>query len=90
MLMEQMAEKQGVTEELRYRITGQVVRLMNNIKASAEEMVLKNTYISIVCKGLNRKSIILSGLLRFISHLLIFITVTDIAITVNCNKEGMP
>ncbi len=83
MLMEQMAEKQGVTEELKVQNRTKWVRLMNNIKASAEEMVLRNTlYISIVCKGLNRKSIILSGLLRFISHLLIFITVTDIVITV--------
>ena len=40
-LMEQMAEKQGVTEELKVRNQMKWVRLMNNIKASAEEMVLK-------------------------------------------------
>ena len=42
MLMEQMAEKQGVTEELKVRNQMKWVRLMNNIKASAEEIVLKN------------------------------------------------
>lgn len=47
-----------------------------------------SVYISIGCKGLNRKSIILSGLLRFISHLLIFITVTDIVITVTVIRRG--
>ena len=41
MLMEQMAEKQGVTEELKVRNQMKWVRLMNNIKASAEEMVLR-------------------------------------------------
>ena len=41
MLMEQMAEKQGVTEELKAQDQMERVRLMNNIKASAEEMVLK-------------------------------------------------
>lgn len=41
MLMEQMAEKQGVTEELKVQNRTKWVRLMNNIKASAEEMVLK-------------------------------------------------
>ena len=35
MLMEQMAEKQGVTEELKVRNQMKWVRLMNNIKASA-------------------------------------------------------
>ena len=40
-LMEQMAEKQGVTEELKVRNQMKWVRLMNNIKASAEEMVLR-------------------------------------------------
>ena len=43
MLMEQMAEKQGVTEELKVQNQTKWVRLMNNIKASAEEIVLKNT-----------------------------------------------
>ena len=43
MLMEQMAEKQGVTEELKVRNQMKWVRLMNNIKASAEEMVLRET-----------------------------------------------
>ena len=42
MLMEQMAEKQGVTEELKAQDQMEWVRLMNNIKASAEEIVLKN------------------------------------------------
>ena len=42
MLMEQMAEKQGVTEELKVQDQMKLVRLMNNIKASAEEIVLKN------------------------------------------------
>ena len=40
--MEQMAEKQGVTEELKEQNQMTWVRLMNNIKASAEEIVLKN------------------------------------------------
>lgn len=40
-LMEQMTEKQGVTEELKAQDQMERVRLMNNIKASAEEMVLK-------------------------------------------------
>ena len=41
-LMEQMTEKQGVTEELNAQDQMEWVRLMNNIKASAEEIVLKN------------------------------------------------
>ena len=41
-LMEQMAEKQGVTEELKVQDQMKWVRLMNNIKASAEEIILKN------------------------------------------------
>ena len=41
-LMEQMTEKQGVTEELKVRNQMKWVRLMNNIKASAEEIILKN------------------------------------------------
>ena len=40
-LMEQMTEKQGVTEELKVQNRTKWVRLMNNIKASAEEMVLR-------------------------------------------------
>ena len=43
MFMEQMAEKQGVTEELKVENQMKWVRLMNNIKASAEEMVLRET-----------------------------------------------
>ena len=39
--LEQMAEKQGVTEELKVQNRTKWVRLMNNIKASAEEMVLR-------------------------------------------------
>ena len=41
-LMKQMAEKKGVTEELKAQDQMEWVRLMNNIKASAEEVVLKN------------------------------------------------
>ena len=41
-LMEQMTEKQGVTEELKSQDQMERVRLMNNIKASAEEIILKN------------------------------------------------
>lgn len=41
-LMEQMTEKQGVTEELKAQDQMKCVRLMNNIKANAEEIVLKN------------------------------------------------
>ena len=41
-LMEQMTEKQGVTEELKAQEQMERVRLMINIKASAEEIVLKN------------------------------------------------
>ena len=41
-LMIQMTEKQGVTEELKAQDQMKWVRLMNNIKASAEEIVLKN------------------------------------------------
>ena len=42
-LMKQMTEKQGVTEELKSQDQMERVRLMNNIKASAEEMVLRET-----------------------------------------------
>ena len=42
MLMKQMAEKKGVTEELKAQDQMKWVRLMNNIKASAEEIILKN------------------------------------------------
>ena len=42
MLMKQMAEKKGVTEELKAQDQMRWVRLMNNIKASAEEIILKN------------------------------------------------
>ena len=41
MLMEQMAEKQGVNENLKRQDQMKWVRLMNNIKVSAEEIVLK-------------------------------------------------
>ena len=43
MLMEQMAEKQGVTEELKVQDQMKWVRLMINIKSSEEEIVVKNT-----------------------------------------------
>ena len=41
-LMEQMVKKQGVTEELKAQDQMKWVRLMINIKSSAEETVLKN------------------------------------------------
>ena len=41
-LMKQMVEKQGVNENLKRQDQMKWVRLMNNIKASAEEIVLKN------------------------------------------------
>ena len=41
-LMEQMTEKQGVTEELKVQDQMKWVRVMNNIKVSAEEIILKN------------------------------------------------
>lgn len=41
-LIEQMVEKQGVTEELKVQDQIKWVRLMNNIKVRAEEIVLKN------------------------------------------------
>ena len=40
-LMKQMAEKQGVNENLKRQDQMKWVRLMNNIKVSAEEIVLK-------------------------------------------------
>ena len=40
MLVEQMAEQRGVTEELKMRDQMEWVRRMNNIKNVAEEMVL--------------------------------------------------
>ena len=43
MLMKQMAEKKGVTEELKVQDQMKWVRLMINIKSSAEEIVVKNT-----------------------------------------------
>ena len=42
-LIKQMAEKQGVTEELKVRNQMKWVRLMNNIKDCAEEIVLKES-----------------------------------------------
>ena len=41
MLTEQMVKKQGVTEKLKAQDQMEWVRLMNNIKASAEEIVLR-------------------------------------------------
>ena len=41
MLMKRMAKKQGVTETLKLQDQMKWVGLMNNIKASAEEIVLK-------------------------------------------------
>ena len=46
MLVEQMAERWGATEELKMRDQMEWVRRMNNIKATAEEIVLKeNIYL---------------------------------------------
>ena len=42
MLMKHMVEKQGVTEELKVQDQMKWVGLMNNIKVSAEEIILKN------------------------------------------------
>ena len=42
MIMKQMAEKKGVTEELKVQDQMKCVGLMNNIKVSAEEIILKN------------------------------------------------
>ena len=42
MLVEQMAERWGVTEELKMRDQMERVRRMNNIKATAEEIAYKN------------------------------------------------
>ncbi|EEG91679.1 hypothetical protein COPCOM_00033 [Coprococcus comes ATCC 27758] len=50
-LMEQMTEKQGVTEELKAQDQMEWVRLMNNIKASAEEIVLKKHDICVIARG---------------------------------------
>ena len=41
-LVEQMAEQWGVTEELKMQDQMEWVRRMNNIKATAEEIVYKN------------------------------------------------
>lgn len=44
--MEQMAEQWGVTEELKMQDQMEWVRRMNNIKATAEEVALKqNIYL---------------------------------------------
>ncbi len=46
MLVEQMAEQWGVTEELKMQDQMEWVRRMNNIKATAEEVALKqNIYL---------------------------------------------
>ena len=42
-LMEEMVKKQGATEELKAQDQMKWVRLMINIKSSAEEIVVKNT-----------------------------------------------
>lgn len=43
LLMKQMAEKQGVAEKMKMQEPMEWVGLMNNIKANAEEIVLKET-----------------------------------------------
>ena len=47
MLMEQMDEQWGVTEELKMQNQMEWVRRMNNIKSAAEEMVIKEYIDSI-------------------------------------------
>ena len=47
MLVEQMAEQWGVTEELKMQDQMEWVRRMNNIKSAAEEMVIKEYIDSI-------------------------------------------
>ena len=47
MLMEQMDEQWGVTEELKMQDQMEWVRRMNNIKSAAEEMVIKEYIDSI-------------------------------------------
>ena len=44
-LMKQMAEKQGVNENLKRQDQMKWVRLMNDVKASAEEIVLKERVV---------------------------------------------
>ena len=46
MLVEQMAEQWGVTEELKLQDQMEWVRRMNNIKANAEEIAYKNGWIN--------------------------------------------
>ena len=41
MLMKQMVEKQGVNENLKRQDQMRWVRLMSNVKASAEEIVMR-------------------------------------------------
>ena len=41
--MEQMVKKQGATDEIKAQDQMNWVRLMSNIKSSAEEIVVKNT-----------------------------------------------
>ena len=41
MLMKQMVEKQGVNENLKRQDQKRWVRLMNNVKAGAEEIVMR-------------------------------------------------
>ena len=43
--MEQMVEQWGVTEELKMQDQMEWVRRMNNIKATAEEIVYKNIIV---------------------------------------------
>ena len=45
-LMAQMAREQGVTEELKAQNQMQLVGLMNNIRAAAEEIVLRDLVYS--------------------------------------------
>ena len=47
-LIEQMAEKQGVNENLKRRDQMKWVRLMNNIKVSSEEIVMREIIYVIV------------------------------------------
>ena len=53
MLMEQMAEQWGVTEELKMQDQMEWVRRMNNIKSVAEEMILRKFIYAYLNEKLN-------------------------------------
>ena len=57
--MKQMAEKRGITEELKVQDQMKLVGLVNNIKANAEEIVLKNTIYMQVEKAVEKIAFLL-------------------------------